>query len=72
MVKSLIVGRDRRERRRLRRPLARSVLHDMPVETHLVVSKWGQRTLEHETGKTLDDLRALADRIITARATWRP
>ena len=32
-----------------------------PVETHLVVSKWGQRTLEHETGRKLDDLRALAD-----------
>ena len=36
-------------------------LHETPVETHLVVSKWGQRTLEHETGKSLDDLRALAD-----------
>ena len=32
------------------------------IETHLVVSKWGRRTLEHETGKSLDDLRALADR----------
>ena len=37
------------------------VLRETPVETHLVVSKWGQRTLEHETGKKLDDLRALAD-----------
>ena len=37
------------------------VLREAPVETHLVVSKWGQRTLEHETGKKLDDLRALAD-----------
>ena len=32
------------------------------IETHLVVSKWGRRTLEHETGKSFDDLRALADR----------
>ena len=37
------------------------VLREAPVETHLIVSKWGQRTLEHETGKKLDDLRALAD-----------
>ena len=37
------------------------VLRETPVETHLVVSKWGQRTLEHETGKKLDDLRALAN-----------
>ena len=38
------------------------VLAPLPVETHLVISKWGQRTLEHETGRSLDDLRALADR----------
>ncbi len=38
------------------------VLKETPVETHLIVSKWGQRTLEHETGRRLDDLRALADR----------
>ena len=36
-------------------------LRETPVETHLVVSKWGQRTLEHETGRRLEDLRALAD-----------
>lgn len=30
------------------------------VETHLVVSRWGARTLQHETGLTLDDLRRLA------------
>lgn len=38
------------------------VLAPMPIETHLVVSKWGQRTLEHETGRSLEDLRTLADR----------
>ncbi len=30
------------------------------VETHLVVSKWGQQTLEHETGRAIDDVRARA------------
>jgi len=30
------------------------------VETHLVVSKWGQQTLEHETALRLDDLRQRA------------
>jgi 4-hydroxy-3-polyprenylbenzoate decarboxylase len=29
-------------------------------ETHLVLSKWGQQTVEHETGLTLSDLRARA------------
>jgi 4-hydroxy-3-polyprenylbenzoate decarboxylase len=30
------------------------------VETHLVLSKWGQQTVEHELGLTLADLRARA------------
>jgi len=30
------------------------------VETHLVVSKWAQRTIEHETRYTSDDVRKLA------------
>ncbi len=30
------------------------------VETHLVLSKWGQQTVEHETGLTLADLQARA------------
>lgn len=30
------------------------------VETHLVLSKWGQQTVEYETGLTLTDLRARA------------
>jgi len=33
-----------------------------PVETHLIVSKWGRHTLEHETGMGLDEVHALADR----------
>ena len=36
-------------------------LKDMEdVETHLIVSKWGQQTLEHETTLTLSSLRELA------------
>ena len=41
---------------RLLEALARS-----EVETHLVVSKWAQQTLEHETDHTVADLRDLAD-----------
>ncbi len=33
------------------------------VETHLVVSRWGQQTLEHETALKLDDLRARATQL---------
>ena len=36
-------------------------LKDTEVEVHLVVSKWAQQTLEHETGTTIDNLRSLAD-----------
>ena len=42
------------------------VLAKAEVETHLVVSKWAQQTLEHETGRTLDDLRGLATEIHSA------
>ncbi|MCC6889596.1 MAG: UbiX family flavin prenyltransferase [Hyphomicrobiales bacterium] len=31
------------------------------VESHLVISKWAQRTIEHETNYTLEQVRALAD-----------
>ena len=41
---------------RLLEALARS-----EVEIHLVVSKWAQQTLEHETDRTVADLRNLAD-----------
>jgi flavin prenyltransferase len=30
------------------------------VESHLVISKWAQRTIEHETSHTVDQVRALA------------
>jgi 4-hydroxy-3-polyprenylbenzoate decarboxylase len=37
------------------------VLAETDVEVHLVVSKWAQQTLEHETTLTLSELRDLAD-----------
>jgi flavin prenyltransferase len=36
-------------------------LREFDVETHLVVSPWGGRTLEHETPYTIDEVRGLAD-----------
>ena len=37
------------------------VLADTDIESHLIVSKWAQQTLEHETSYTLDALRNLAN-----------
>ncbi|MEO8359830.1 MAG: UbiX family flavin prenyltransferase [Vicinamibacteria bacterium] len=37
-------------------------LRKTDVESHLVMSRWGARTLMHETDFTLDQVRALADR----------
>lgn len=36
------------------------ILREHNVETHLVVSKWAQQTLEHETDVTIDSVRSLA------------
>src|ERR1700747_1239624 len=36
------------------------VLKDAGVETHLVMSKWGARTLLHETPHTVDYVKSLA------------
>ena len=36
------------------------MLHGSGVETHLVMSKWGARTLAHETPYTLKDVQSLA------------
>jgi len=37
-------------------------LHGIPeIETHLVISEWGCRTIEMETNWTLEEVRALAD-----------
>lgn len=35
-------------------------LREQGVETHLVMSRWGERTLQHETSLTLAEVRALA------------
>src|SRR5215831_19402760 len=39
---------------------ALQVLKDAGVETHLVMSKWGARTLLHETPHTVDYVKSLA------------
>jgi flavin prenyltransferase len=35
--------------------------HTGDVESHLVISKWAQRTIEHETNYTVEQVRGLAD-----------
>jgi flavin prenyltransferase len=40
---------------------ALELLRDLPVETHLVVSRWARVTIEQETAYALADVRALAD-----------
>lgn len=35
-------------------------LREFDVETHLIISPWGARTLEHESGWTVEEVRALA------------
>jgi flavin prenyltransferase len=36
------------------------MLRDTPIETHLVISPWGRRTLLHETSYTVDEVQRLA------------
>lgn len=36
-------------------------LRELPVETHLVATRWARVTIEHETGRSFADVRALAD-----------
>jgi 4-hydroxy-3-polyprenylbenzoate decarboxylase len=42
------------------------VMREAGIETHLIVSKWGARTMLHETSRSLEEVNALA-----ARA-WNP
>jgi flavin prenyltransferase len=35
-------------------------LAELGVETHLCISSWGRRTIEHETALSVDDVRAMA------------
>jgi 4-hydroxy-3-polyprenylbenzoate decarboxylase len=44
------------------------MLHGSGVETHLVMSKWGARTLAHETRYTLKDVQGLATQSYNAGA----
>lgn len=36
-------------------------LQELPVETHLIVSRWARVTIEHETDCSFADVKALAD-----------
>ena len=36
-------------------------LSELPVETHLVATRWARVTIEHETGRSWEDVRRLAD-----------
>src|SRR5439155_558752 len=38
-------------------------LHELPLETHLVVTRWGRVTIEHETGRSFADVKELADTV---------
>jgi flavin prenyltransferase len=38
------------------------VMREAGIETHLILSKWGARTMIHETERTLDEVNALAGR----------
>ncbi|MDF7630491.1 UbiX family flavin prenyltransferase [Pantoea sp. GL120224-02] len=46
-------------------PLAVALLKKLSaipdVETHLIISRWGKTTLEHETGLHLNEIKAMAD-----------
>jgi 4-hydroxy-3-polyprenylbenzoate decarboxylase len=37
------------------------LLADLPVETHLIATRWARVTIEHETGRSWADVRELAD-----------
>jgi flavin prenyltransferase len=37
------------------------LLRDLPVETHLIATKWARVTIEHETGYSFAQVKALAD-----------
>jgi len=36
------------------------VMREAGIETHLIMSKWGARTMVHETSRTMEDVNALA------------
>jgi 4-hydroxy-3-polyprenylbenzoate decarboxylase len=36
-------------------------LRELPVETHLIATRWARVTIEHETSRSWEEVRALAD-----------
>jgi flavin prenyltransferase len=38
-------------------------LRDLPVETHLIATKWARVTIEHETGRSFAEVKQLADHV---------
>jgi flavin prenyltransferase len=36
-------------------------LRELPVETHLIATRWARITIEHETGRSFSEVRELAD-----------
>lgn len=36
-------------------------LSELPVETHLIATRWARVTIEHETGRSWEEVRELAD-----------
>jgi hypothetical protein len=36
------------------------VMREAGIETHLIMSKWGARTMVHETSRTIEEVNALA------------
>ncbi|TNE61109.1 MAG: UbiX family flavin prenyltransferase [Alphaproteobacteria bacterium] len=46
---------------------ALELLRDLPVESHLVLSKAGERTIKEETDRTVRDVMALADVVYPAK-----
>jgi 4-hydroxy-3-polyprenylbenzoate decarboxylase len=47
-------------------------LREVDVETHLVLSRWGARTLLHETRYTVEQVKALATRSYPATDQGAP
>jgi 4-hydroxy-3-polyprenylbenzoate decarboxylase len=71
MIATALAAKDRNMKRRLIVGLTGAtgailgirlleVLKSCDVESHLIISKWAQRTVEHETRYRIDDVRALA------------
>ncbi|MCA1585080.1 MAG: UbiX family flavin prenyltransferase [Acidobacteria bacterium] len=48
------------------------LLQRTEIETHLVMSRWGQRTLLHETNYTREEVEALADHVHNANDQGAP